>query len=81
MARKGSNIFQAIETAVVYTGTYLMSFNRSTVAVILSIRQSTSASIVNRPMPNRSEEMAISFAAPSEYTVKIQYTQLAPWEY
>lgn len=45
--------------------TYLMSLNFWTVATSFSTTKSTSASVVNRPRPNRREECAMSSAAPS----------------
>lgn len=44
--------------------THLMSRNFWTVAISFSMTKSTSASVVNRPNPNRKEEWAISSAAP-----------------
>ena len=48
----------------VNTHTYLISLNFWTVATSFSTTKSTSASVVNRPKPNRKEEWAMSSAAP-----------------
>ena len=45
--------------------TNLISRNFWTVAISFSTTKSTSASVVNRPSPNRKEECAMSSAAPS----------------